>query len=67
MAINLVCIPIIWLFYPETKHRSLEDMEVLFNSKYSHRSVSTDRISQEDESPENRDSKQLPITVKSAV
>jgi hypothetical protein len=33
MAINLVCIPIVYFFYPETKHRSLEDMEVLFNSK----------------------------------
>jgi Sugar (and other) transporter len=31
MAINFVCIPIIYLFYPETKNRTLEDMEVLFN------------------------------------
>jgi hypothetical protein len=30
MAINLVCVPIIYLFYPETKNRSLEDMDVLF-------------------------------------
>ncbi|KAK3349478.1 general substrate transporter [Lasiosphaeria hispida] len=30
MAVNLVCVPIIWLLYPETKGRSLEDMDVLF-------------------------------------
>ena len=30
MAINLVCIPIIYLFYPETNGRTLEDMDVLF-------------------------------------
>ncbi|KAI2465820.1 general substrate transporter [Annulohypoxylon bovei var. microspora] len=31
MAVNLVCIPIIILFYPETKGRPLEDMDLLFN------------------------------------
>jgi hypothetical protein len=30
MAVNLVCVPIIWLLYPETKGRPLEDMDVLF-------------------------------------
>ncbi|KAI2777773.1 general substrate transporter [Daldinia loculata] len=31
MAVNVVCIPIIILFYPETKGRPLEDMDLLFN------------------------------------
>ncbi|KAI0853641.1 general substrate transporter [Daldinia vernicosa] len=31
MAVNIVCIPIIILFYPETKGRPLEDMDLLFN------------------------------------
>ncbi|KAI0377350.1 general substrate transporter [Hypomontagnella monticulosa] len=31
MAVNFVCIPIIILFYPETKGRPLEDMDLLFN------------------------------------
>ena len=31
MAINLACIPIIYFFYPETRNRTLEDMEALFN------------------------------------
>lgn len=30
MAINLVCVPVVYIFYPETKGRSLEDMDVLF-------------------------------------
>ncbi|KAI0164127.1 general substrate transporter [Xylariaceae sp. FL1272] len=30
MAINFICIPIILLFYPETKGRALEDMDALF-------------------------------------
>ncbi|KAJ9165792.1 General substrate transporter [Coniochaeta hoffmannii] len=33
MAVNLVCVPIIWILYPETKTRSLEDMDVLFGAK----------------------------------
>lgn len=32
MAINLACVPVIYLFYPETKGRALEDMGVLFGS-----------------------------------
>ncbi|KAI0021732.1 general substrate transporter [Xylariomycetidae sp. FL0641] len=31
MAVNFACVPIIILFYPETKGRPLEDMDVLFN------------------------------------
>ncbi|KAK0706298.1 hypothetical protein B0T26DRAFT_656572, partial [Lasiosphaeria miniovina] len=30
MAINLICVPIIYLLYPETNGRRLEDMDVLF-------------------------------------
>jgi hypothetical protein len=30
MVINLVAVPIIYLLYPETKGRALEDMDVLF-------------------------------------
>ena len=30
MAVNVVCIPVIILFYPETKGRALEDMDELF-------------------------------------
>ncbi|CAK7218261.1 hypothetical protein SBRCBS47491_003450 [Sporothrix bragantina] len=30
MAINLVCVPIIWFLYPETKNRPLEEMDALF-------------------------------------
>jgi hypothetical protein len=33
MAFNLVCIPIIYFFFPETKRVQLEDMEALFNHK----------------------------------
>ena len=33
MAVNLVCVPIIWLFYPETKGRALEDMDELFGGQ----------------------------------
>lgn len=31
MALNAVCIPVIWLFYPETKGLSLEEMDGLFH------------------------------------
>ncbi|KAH9883408.1 general substrate transporter [Xylariomycetidae sp. FL2044] len=31
MAINFICIPIIVIFYPETKGHALEDMDLLFN------------------------------------
>lgn len=30
MVINLVSVPIIYIFFPETKGRALEDMDVLF-------------------------------------
>ncbi|KAI0008364.1 general substrate transporter [Xylariaceae sp. FL0662B] len=33
MAVNLFCIPIIIFFYPETKGRPLEDMDLLFNRR----------------------------------
>ncbi|KAI0517917.1 general substrate transporter [Xylaria bambusicola] len=39
MAINFACIPIILLFYPETKGVSLEDMGTLFNSSQRHLST----------------------------
>ncbi|KAL2178210.1 general substrate transporter [Thermothelomyces heterothallicus CBS 202.75] len=32
MAVNLISIPVIYLFYPETKGRPLEDMEELFGA-----------------------------------
>ncbi|KAF9728735.1 MFS monosaccharide transporter [Paraphaeosphaeria minitans] len=34
MSTNLVSAFVIWLLYPETSQRSLEDMEVLFNKDY---------------------------------
>lgn len=34
MAINLVCIPIIYLLYPETNGRTLEDMDALFKGPH---------------------------------
>jgi len=37
MVINLICIPIVYFFYPETKGRALEDMDALFAKNYSHR------------------------------
>ena len=30
MAVNLVCAPVVWLLYPETAGRALEDMDSLF-------------------------------------
>lgn len=30
MAINIVCVPIIWFLYPETKNLALEEMDALF-------------------------------------
>jgi hypothetical protein len=35
MAVNLVCVPVIYLLYPETKTRSLEDMDILFGGTQS--------------------------------
>ncbi|KAH8590174.1 general substrate transporter [Bisporella sp. PMI_857] len=34
MSVNLVSGLIIWVFYPETKNRSLEDMDVLFSGRH---------------------------------
>ncbi|KAK0615743.1 general substrate transporter [Bombardia bombarda] len=31
MSVNLVCVPIVYLLYPETKGRSLEDLDGLFH------------------------------------
>jgi hypothetical protein len=33
MVVNLVCVPVIYILYPETKGRSLEDMDTLFGGK----------------------------------
>ncbi|UNI22820.1 hypothetical protein JDV02_008674 [Purpureocillium takamizusanense] len=30
MAVNFICVPVIWMLYPETKGRALEDMDSLF-------------------------------------
>lgn len=32
MAVNLACVPVIYLLYPETKNRPLEDMDALFGA-----------------------------------
>jgi hypothetical protein len=34
MAINLVCVPILYAFYPETRYKKLEDMEALFDKNH---------------------------------
>jgi hypothetical protein len=34
MAINFACIPILYLFYPETRYKKLEDMEALFDKNH---------------------------------
>ncbi|KAF2186247.1 general substrate transporter [Zopfia rhizophila CBS 207.26] len=56
MCNNIVSGIIIWFFYPETKRRSLEDMEALFDPNYksrSHLESATDpRESDEDGLPE---------------
>jgi len=44
MVINLVSVPIIYLLYPETKGRRLEDMDVLFGGR---------NIGSQEESTEN--------------
>jgi hypothetical protein len=33
MAINLFCVPVVYLLYPETKGRRLEEMDALFGGK----------------------------------
>jgi hypothetical protein len=35
MAINLACVPVIWLLYPETKKKPLESIKVLFGDQES--------------------------------
>ncbi len=46
MAINLACVPVIFLLFPETKRKSLESIQILFEDE-----ESTDiRISAEDAS-----------------
>lgn len=42
MCINIVCIPIIWFFYPETKRRSLEGLSTLFDAQTPLRTNSAD-------------------------
>ncbi|PFH59591.1 hypothetical protein XA68_12108 [Ophiocordyceps unilateralis] len=37
MAFNLACVPIIYIFYPETKGRALEDMDALFANQLPNR------------------------------
>jgi hypothetical protein len=32
-AINFLCIPIVWAFYPETANRTLEEIDLLFASE----------------------------------
>ncbi|TFK36070.1 general substrate transporter [Crucibulum laeve] len=32
-AVNFLCIPLVWAFYPETANRTLEEMDLLFASK----------------------------------
>lgn len=62
MAVNLVCIPIIFLLYPETKGRPLEDMEVLFGG-YEGRTPSTTSLllaeERDDEGDEDEDDETL--------
>ncbi|CEJ79843.1 hypothetical protein VHEMI00058 [[Torrubiella] hemipterigena] len=36
MAVNLICVPIVWLQYPETKGKALEEMDALFGQTMSH-------------------------------
>lgn len=31
-AVNFLCIPIVWAFYPETANRTLEEIDLLFAS-----------------------------------
>jgi hypothetical protein len=62
MCTNLVSAFIIWFFYPETKRRSLEDMEVLFNPEQRQQVVADqavatkqpDRVSESEDGLEER-------------
>jgi MFS family permease len=49
MAVNVVCVPIILLFYPETKKRSLEDMDELFGRLAVHHDYADDGEQSHDE------------------
>ncbi|KAM3459911.1 hypothetical protein NHJ6243_006447 [Beauveria neobassiana] len=40
-AVNAICVPVIWLLYPETKGCALEDMDLLFQ-RYSRAGTSMD-------------------------
>ncbi|KAH7309779.1 general substrate transporter [Stachybotrys elegans] len=51
MAVNFICVPVIWLLYPETKGRPLEDMDAIFGVAGSQTPV---RLDDGDESPANR-------------
>ncbi|KAI0408497.1 general substrate transporter [Xylaria palmicola] len=72
MAINFVCIPIILLFYPETRGVSLEDMDPLFASRHPrrqphhHHRLPDDAAGDEEESESAPDGaavpKQIPTT-----
>lgn len=59
MVVNLVCIPIIYLFYPETKNRTLEDMEALFNKNATESVSSLNDPVQEQEKHPHPSSKEL--------
>ncbi len=50
MVVNLVCVPIIWLAYPETKGRSLEDMDDLFGKGH----LAISRLSEDGDSADGR-------------
>ena len=38
-GLNLLWIPIVWLFYPETSGRSLESIEAMFSSGATYKSM----------------------------
>lgn len=48
MLVNFACAPIVWLFYPETAGRALEDMDVLFG-----KTALSSRSEEEDDTPGN--------------
>ncbi|KAK9777982.1 putative General substrate transporter [Seiridium cardinale] len=57
-AVNVVCIPIIFLFYPETKGRALEDMDALFSKAVVGQQ---DELSDETEVVIPKNSKTIPL------
>lgn len=51
MAFNLVCVPIIWFLYPETKRRPLESIKVLFGDHAgSVETIDTQDVTEDDQS-----------------